>query len=92
MNNYLFIYFLIISVIFIYVLCFIFFYLFSQILKLVTLVKAPDEMNVLDKEARRWTSRSARDYKLKAHGERVSRNYCKYTILKDILIETKAHA
>ncbi|KAM4037950.1 F-BAR and double SH3 domains protein 1 [Anomaloglossus baeobatrachus] len=43
----------------------------DKILKLVTLVKAPDEMNVLDKEARRWTSRSARDYKLKTHGERV---------------------
>ncbi|XP_069825300.1 F-BAR and double SH3 domains protein 1 isoform X2 [Dendropsophus ebraccatus] len=43
----------------------------DKILKLVTLVKAPDEMNVLDKEARRWTSRSARDYKLKMHGERV---------------------
>ncbi|CAJ0950301.1 unnamed protein product [Ranitomeya imitator] len=43
----------------------------DKILKLVTLIKAPDEMNVLDKEARRWTSRSARDYKLKTHGERV---------------------
>ncbi|KAG9491033.1 hypothetical protein GDO78_006407 [Eleutherodactylus coqui] len=43
----------------------------DKIQKLVTLIKASDEMNVLDKEARRWTSRSARDYKLKTHGERV---------------------
>ncbi|KAG8579385.1 hypothetical protein GDO81_010858 [Engystomops pustulosus] len=43
----------------------------DKIGNLVTLVKAADEMNVLDKEARRWTSRTARDYKLKTHGERV---------------------
>ncbi|KAM5171189.1 F-BAR and double SH3 domains protein 1 isoform 2-T2 [Mantella aurantiaca] len=43
----------------------------DKVSKLETLIKGPDAENVLDKEARRWTSRAARDYKLKTHGERV---------------------
>ncbi|XP_072256708.1 F-BAR and double SH3 domains protein 1 isoform X2 [Pyxicephalus adspersus] len=43
----------------------------DKVSKLETLVKGPEAENVLDKEARRWTSRAARDYKLKTHGERV---------------------
>ncbi|XP_002940037.4 F-BAR and double SH3 domains protein 1 [Xenopus tropicalis] len=38
---------------------------------LESLTKGPNVESVLDKEARRWTSRAARDYKLKTHGERV---------------------
>ncbi|OCT88425.1 hypothetical protein XELAEV_18017056mg [Xenopus laevis] len=33
--------------------------------------KAQNVESVLDKEARRWTSRAARDYKMKTHGEQV---------------------
>uniref|UniRef100_A0A8C5PLX4 F-BAR and double SH3 domains protein 1 n=1 Tax=Leptobrachium leishanense TaxID=445787 RepID=A0A8C5PLX4_9ANUR len=43
----------------------------DKVLILETLTKGPNAENVLDKEARRWTSRAARDYKLKTHGERV---------------------
>ncbi|XP_068133815.1 F-BAR and double SH3 domains protein 1 [Hyperolius riggenbachi] len=43
----------------------------DQVSILETLLKGPESENVLDKEARRWTSRAARDYKLKTHGERV---------------------
>ncbi|XP_053319450.1 F-BAR and double SH3 domains protein 1 [Spea bombifrons] len=43
----------------------------DKVSKLETLTKGPNSENVLDKEARRWTSRAARDYKLKIHGERV---------------------
>ncbi|XP_063302292.1 F-BAR and double SH3 domains protein 1 [Pelobates fuscus] len=43
----------------------------DKVSKLETLTKGPNSENVLDKEARRWTSRAARDYKLKTHGERI---------------------
>ncbi|XP_075066043.1 F-BAR and double SH3 domains protein 1 isoform X1 [Mixophyes fleayi] len=43
----------------------------DKVSKLETLVRGPSSENVLDKEARRWTSRAARDYKLKTHGERI---------------------
>ncbi|KAM4748242.1 F-BAR and double SH3 domains protein 1 [Rhinophrynus dorsalis] len=43
----------------------------DKVSNLMTLTKGPNAENVLDKEARRWTSRAARDYKLKTHGERV---------------------
>ncbi|XP_040200886.1 F-BAR and double SH3 domains protein 1 isoform X2 [Rana temporaria] len=43
----------------------------DKVSKLETLIKGPEAENVLDKEARRWTSRAARDFKLKTHGERV---------------------
>ncbi|KAM8974184.1 F-BAR and double SH3 domains protein 1 [Pelodytes ibericus] len=43
----------------------------DKVCNLETLTKGPNAENVLDKEARRWTSRAARDYKLKTHGERV---------------------
>ncbi|XP_018410385.1 PREDICTED: F-BAR and double SH3 domains protein 1 isoform X1 [Nanorana parkeri] len=43
----------------------------DKVSKLETLIKGPEAENVLDKDARRWTSRAARDYKLKTHGERV---------------------
>ncbi|KAM9312425.1 F-BAR and double SH3 domains protein 1 [Gastrophryne carolinensis] len=43
----------------------------DKVLKLETFTKGTEAENILDKEARRWTSRAARDYKLKTHGERV---------------------
>ncbi|KAG8439018.1 hypothetical protein GDO86_005276, partial [Hymenochirus boettgeri] len=43
----------------------------DKVLSLETVTKGPNVESVLDKEARRWTSRAARDYKLKTHGERV---------------------
>ncbi|XP_053574589.1 F-BAR and double SH3 domains protein 1 isoform X2 [Bombina bombina] len=43
----------------------------DKVSHLEKLTKGPNAENVLDKEARRWTSRAARDYKMKTHGERI---------------------
>ncbi|MEE6478612.1 hypothetical protein FKM82_011893 [Ascaphus truei] len=43
----------------------------NQVSHLEKLTKSQNGESVLDKEARRWTSRAARDYKIKIHGERV---------------------
>ncbi|KAM4678312.1 F-BAR and double SH3 domains protein 1 [Discoglossus pictus] len=43
----------------------------DKVCHLEKLTKGPSAESVLDKEARRWTSRAARDYKMKTHGERV---------------------
>ncbi|MEE6478609.1 hypothetical protein FKM82_011893 [Ascaphus truei] len=43
----------------------------DKVSHLEKLTKSQNGESVLDKEARRWTSRAARDYKIKIHGERV---------------------